>query len=60
MSVVMMVTFTRDNSSVEGIEERVEGRSSTQMVTRDDDTDDHIDAEKGGKEPAERPGGPPE
>jgi hypothetical protein len=51
MSDVMMVTFTCDNSSVEGIEERVEG---------DDDTDDRIDTEKGGKEPAERPGGPPE
>jgi hypothetical protein len=30
------------------------------MVTRDDDSDDRVDAEKVGKEPAERPGGPPE
>ena len=30
------------------------------MVTRDDDLDDRVDAEKVGKEPAEPPGGPPE
>jgi hypothetical protein len=62
MSVVMMVTFTRDNSSVEGIEERMEGINAD-GDERDDDSDDRVDAEKVGKEPApaERPsGGPPE
>jgi hypothetical protein len=31
---------------------------STQKLTRDDDSEDRVDAEKVGKEPAERPGAP--